>query len=79
MQIFGLKGRNKEQKFAIELLMDDRISVVTLVGKAGIGKTLLALAAGIEKTLEQQRYTRLLITRPIIPMGDDLGYLPGSK
>lgn len=78
-QIFGLKGRNKEQKFAIDLLMDDRVSVVTLVGKAGTGKTLLALAAGLEKTLEQQYYTRLLITRPIIPMGDDLGYLPGSK
>lgn len=79
MQVFGLKSRNKEQKFALELLMDDRINVVTLVGKAGTGKTLLALAAGIEKTLEQQQYTRILITRPIVPMGDDLGYLPGSK
>ncbi len=79
LQVFGLKNRNKEQKFAMELLMDDRISVVTLVGRAGTGKTLLAVAAGLEKTLEQQQYSRLLITRPTVPMGDDLGYLPGSK
>ncbi|MFO7984642.1 MAG: PhoH family protein [Desulfatiglandaceae bacterium] len=76
---WGLKARNKEQKFALELLLDDTIRVVTLVGPAGTGKTLLALAVGLEKVLEQGDYSRLLITRPVIPMGNDLGYLPGSK
>lgn len=76
---FGIKPRNKEQKFAIELLMDDDIKIATLVGKAGTGKTLLALSVGLEKVLEQGVFSRLLITRPIVPMGDDLGYLPGSK
>ncbi len=76
---WGLKALNKEQKFALELLLNDDIKVVTLVGRAGTGKTLLALAVGLEKVLEQNVFTKLLITRPIIPMGDDLGYLPGSK
>ncbi len=76
---WGLKARNKEQTFAMELLLDDSIKAVTLVGTAGTGKTLLALAAGLEKVLEQGAYSRLLITRPVIPMGNDLGYLPGSK
>ena len=77
--VFGIKARNKEQKFAFDLLLDDQIQVVTLVGRAGTGKTLLALAVGLEKVVEKNLYSRLLITRPIIPMGDDLGYLPGSK
>jgi len=76
---WGLRARNKEQKFALELLLDDAVRVVTLVGTAGTGKTLLALAVGLEKVLEQGAYSRLLITRPVIPMGNDLGYLPGSK
>lgn len=76
---FGIKARNKEQKFALELLLNDEIKIVTLVGSAGTGKTLLALAVGLEKVLEQNSYSRLLITRPVTPMGDDLGYLPGSK
>lgn len=76
---WGLRARNKEQRFALELLLDDTIRVVTLVGSAGTGKTLLALAVGLEKVLEQGAYSRLLITRPVIPMGNDLGYLPGSK
>ncbi len=76
---WGIKARNKEQKFAFDLLMDDSVKVVTLVGKAGTGKTLLALAAGLEKVLEQNTYSRMLVTRPVIPMGNDLGYLPGSK
>jgi PhoH-like ATPase len=76
---FGIKARNKEQQFAFELLLDDQIKIVTLVGRAGTGKTLVALAVGLEKVLEDNSYTRLLVTRPVIPVGDDLGYLPGSK
>jgi len=76
---FGIQARNKEQKFALELLLDDRVKVVTLVGRAGTGKTLLALAVGLEKVVEQKSYSRLLVTRPVIPMGKDIGYLPGSK
>ncbi|NLI81313.1 MAG: PhoH family protein [Deltaproteobacteria bacterium] len=76
---WGIRALNKEQRFAFELLLDDSIKVVTLVGRAGTGKTLLALAVGLEKVVEQNTYTRLLVTRPVIPMGDDLGYLPGSK
>jgi PhoH-like ATPase len=75
---WGIRALNKEQRFALELLMEDRIKVVTLVGRAGTGKTLLALAVGLEKVLEAKVYRRLLVTRPIIPMGDDLGYLPGT-
>ncbi|MGO9137591.1 MAG: PhoH family protein [Syntrophales bacterium] len=76
---FGIRAKNKEQKFALELLMNDDVKVVTLVGRAGTGKTLIALAIGLEKILEQKVYTKLLITRPIVPMGNDLGYLPGTK
>ena len=76
---WGIRALNKEQKFALELLLNDQIKVVTLVGRAGTGKTLLALAVGLEKVLEENVYTRLLVTRPVIPMGNDLGYLPGSK
>ncbi|RMG56030.1 MAG: PhoH family protein, partial [Bacteroidetes bacterium] len=76
---WGIRARNKEQKFALELLLDDEVQVVTLVGKAGTGKTLLALAVGLEKVIEEGIYSRFLVTRPVIPMGDDLGYLPGSK
>jgi len=76
---WGIKALNKEQKFALELLRDDQIRVVTLVGRAGTGKTLLALAVGLEKVLEENAFSRLLVTRPVIPMGEDLGYLPGTK
>lgn len=76
---WGVKALNKEQKFALELLHDDQVKVVTLVGRAGTGKTLLALAVGLEKVLEENAFSRLLITRPVIPMGEDIGYLPGSK
>ncbi len=76
---WGIRALNKEQKFALELLSNDHIKVVTLVGNAGTGKTLLAVAVGLEKVVEQNNYTRLLITRPVIPMGQDLGYLPGTK
>lgn len=76
---WGIRPRNKEQKFALELLLDDAVKVATLVGSAGTGKTLLALAVGLEKVIEKRLYKRLLIIRPVVPMGDDLGYLPGSK
>lgn len=76
---WGIRALNKEQKFALELLLNDEIQVVSLVGRAGTGKTLLALAVGLEKVLEDRAYSRLLITRPVTPMGEDLGYLPGSK
>lgn len=76
---WGISALNHEQQFALELLRDDEIKVVTLVGRAGTGKTLLALAVGLEKVIEETLYSRLLITRPIMPMGNDLGYLPGTK
>lgn len=76
---WGARARNDEQKFAMDLLMDDDIKAVTLVGKAGTGKTLLAIAAGLEQVVERKKYSKLYIARPIIPMGKDLGYLPGNE
>lgn len=70
--------RNREQKFALNLLLNDSIPLVTLVGKAGTGKTLLAIAAGVQKVSEDRVYSRLLISRPVVPMGRDIGYLPGD-
>lgn len=79
-EVFGLKARNKEQGFALELLLDDSIKIVTLAGGAGTGKTLMALAAGLEQVMEKNLYTKLLVTRPVIPLdGQDLGFLPGDK
>ncbi len=77
--VWGARARNDEQKFAVDLLMDENIKVVTLVGKAGTGKTLLAVAAGLEQVVERRLYKKLLIARPIMPMGRDIGYLPGSE
>lgn len=77
--LFGIKARNDQQKMAIELLMDDSVNLITLVGHAGTGKTLLALAAGLIKVMEEHRYNRMLVSRPIIPLGKDIGYLPGTK
>ena len=76
---WGLKPLNTEQRFALELLMNPEVELVSLVGVPGSGKTLLALAAGLEQTLEEKRYRRMLIARPVIPVGRDIGYLPGSK
>jgi PhoH-like ATPase len=76
---FGIRARNKEQRFALEMLLNNTIKVVTMIGRAGTGKTLLAIAVGLEKVVEQKSYARLLITRPVMPIGNDLGYLPGSK
>lgn len=70
--------RNREQQFALDLLLRDSVELVTLVGKAGTGKTLLAIAAGLQKVADEKLYTRLLISRPVIPMGRDIGYLPGD-
>ena len=77
--ISGIKPLNLQQKMAFELLLDDSVPLVTLVGQAGTGKTLLALAAGMSKVIDEARYNRLLVSRPVIPMGKDIGYLPGSK
>jgi PhoH-like ATPase len=76
--IWGVYPRNVEQTFALDCLLNDEIMFVTLVGKAGTGKTLLALAAGLYKTLDEGRFQRLLVSRPIFPMGRDIGYLPGD-
>ena len=77
--IFGITARNFEQEMALDLLLDDSIRLVSLSGKAGTGKTLLAMAAGLEKVVEENKYSRLVISRPISPLGKDLGYLPGTK
>jgi PhoH-like ATPase len=76
--VMGVRPRNKEQSFAIDLLMDESIRLVTLVGKAGTGKTLLALAAGLKRTVEDGMYTRMLVSRPVMPLGRDIGFLPGD-
>lgn len=75
--VMGIKPRNKDQQFAFDLLLDDSVKLVTLVGLAGTGKTLLATAVGLSKILEGT-YSRLLISRPVMPMGKDIGFLPGS-
>lgn len=77
--VWGIAARNAQQRMAFELLLDDDISLVTLSGKAGTGKTLLALAAGLRKVEDERRYKKLLIARPVVPMGKDIGYLPGEK
>jgi PhoH-like ATPase len=77
--VFGLKHKNVQQMMALELLLDKSVPIVTLSGKAGTGKTLLALAAGLAQTLDEQTYNRVLVARPVVPMGKDIGYLPGEK
>lgn len=76
--IWGINARNVEQSFALDCLLNDEMMFVSLVGKAGTGKTLLAIAAGLHKTLDEGRFQRLLVSRPIFPMGRDIGYLPGD-
>ena len=76
--IWGVHAHNVEQSFALDCLLNDEILMVSLVGKAGTGKTLLAIAAGLHKTLDEGRFQRLLVSRPIFPMGRDIGYLPGD-
>lgn len=76
--VWGVRPRNKEQHYALDLLLNDEIKLVTLVGKAGTGKTLLAIAAGLQRTIEDGTYHKLLVSRPIFPLGRDVGYLPGD-
>ncbi|MFU8779749.1 MAG: PhoH family protein [Kiritimatiellia bacterium] len=78
-RVWNIAARNREQRLALELLMDPSVQIVTLVGQAGTGKTLLALAAALQSTLRNHRYDGILVSRPIIPMGKDIGYLPGAK
>lgn len=76
--VWGVRPKNKEQRHALDLLMDDKIQLVTLAGRAGTGKTLLALASALHKVTEENVYRKLLVSRPVIPMGKDVGYLPGT-
>ena len=78
-EAWGLRPRSKEQRFALELLLDPEISVIALDGRAGTGKTILAIAAGLEQVVEQSRYERLAVYRPLVPVGRaDVGFLPGG-
>ncbi|MCB9744374.1 MAG: PhoH family protein [Alphaproteobacteria bacterium] len=76
--VWGIRPRNKEQRFAVDLLLDDSVSLVTLDGVAGTGKTLMAIACGLQKAVDEQRYRRLVVSRPIFPLGRDMGFLPGD-
>ena len=77
--IWGIQPLNVEQKCALDLLLRDDVKLVTLLGPAGTGKTLLALAAGLRKVFDEGTYSRILVSRPIVPLGKDIGYLPGTK
>lgn len=77
--IWGISARNAQQRMALELLLNDDIPLVTMTGRAGTGKTLLTLAAGLMKVEDEHKYKKLLIARPVVPMGKDIGYLPGEK
>lgn len=77
--IWGIKPLNDEQQCAIDLLLNDDIHLVTLIGQAGTGKTLLALTCGLRKVFDESVYNRILVSRPIMPLGKDIGYLPGTK
>jgi len=76
--VWGLTALNVEQKMALDLLLDPEIHLVTITGKAGTGKTLLALAAALQQTLDDRLYRKILVARPVVPMGKDIGYLPGE-
>ena len=79
MSVMSIRPRNKEQAMAMELLLNNDVKLVTLVGRAGTGKTLLAIAAGLQKVVKDKSYEGLLISRPVMPLGRDIGYLPGTK
>jgi PhoH-like ATPase len=77
--IWGINARNREQNFAMNLLMDPDIDFVTLMGTAGTGKTLLSLAAGLSQTMDEKRYSEIIVTRATVSIGEDIGYLPGTE
>ena len=77
--VWGVSSRNREQNFALNLLMDSEIDFVTILGPAGTGKTLLSLAAGLAQTLDHNRYSEIIMTRVTIPLGEDIGFLPGTE
>ena len=77
--VWGIHARNREQNFALNLLMDPEIDFVTLMGTAGTGKTLLALAAGLSQTMDEKRYSEIIITRATVSIGEDIGFLPGTE
>jgi PhoH-like ATPase len=79
-KVWGIKPRNKEQQFLMDALMDPSIQIVTAIGKAGSGKTICAIAAGLEQTIDEvkQEYTRVIVSRPVQPLGKDIGFLPGT-
>jgi PhoH-like ATPase len=77
--VWGIHARNREQNFALNLLMDPDVDFVTLMGTAGTGKTLLALAAGLSQTMDEKRYTEIIVTRATVSIGEDIGYLPGTE
>ena len=76
--IWGIRPRNREQHFALGACLQDDIRLVSLIGKAGTGKTLVALAAALHKVAEEGRYQRVMVSRPVMPLGRDLGFLPGD-
>ncbi len=76
--VYGIRPRNREQHFVLDALLDERVKLVTLMGKAGTGKTLLAMAAGLKRSVLDREYRRLVVARPTISMGKELGFLPGS-
>ena len=77
--VWGITARNREQNFALNLLMNPAIDFVTLLGQAGTGKTLLALAAGLTQVLDEKRYSEIIMTRVTVPLGEDIGFLPGTE
>jgi PhoH-like ATPase len=77
--VWGIHARNREQNFALNLLMDPDVDFVTLMGTAGTGKTLLALAAGLSQTMDEKRYSEIIVTRATVSIGEDIGYLPGTE
>ncbi|MEK7815889.1 MAG: PhoH family protein [Pseudomonadota bacterium] len=78
-KVWGIAARNREQNFALNLLMDPEVDFVTLLGQAGTGKTLLTLAAALTQTLESRRYSEIIMTRQTVPVGEDIGFLPGTE
>lgn len=78
-KVWGINARNREQNFALNLLMDPEVDFVTLLGHAGTGKTLLTLAAALTQTLETRRYSEIIMTRVTVPVGEDIGFLPGTE